>query len=108
MQYIVTFIWSFLLVSMLNYVVSSVLGVPFDFKTGAIVSVVFSILIFIIEQSFQTTLHQKLQTIINLARKTCSAPCRTGFSVIFPQHIGHHAFSHAMSPLVKLLRVRVL
>lgn len=48
MQYIVTFIWSFLLVSMLNYVVSSVLGVPFDFKTGAIVSVVFSILIFII------------------------------------------------------------
>ena len=59
MQYIVTFIWSFLLVSMLNYVVSSVLGVPFDFKTGAIVSVVFSILIFIIEQSFQTTLHQK-------------------------------------------------
>ncbi len=48
MQYIVTFVWSFLLVSMLNYVVSSVLGVPFDFKTGAIVSVVFSILIFII------------------------------------------------------------
>jgi len=33
---------------MLNYVVSSVLGAPFDFKTGAIVSVVFSILIFII------------------------------------------------------------
>jgi len=33
---------------MLNYVVSSVLGAPFDFKSGAIVSVVFSILIFII------------------------------------------------------------
>ncbi|MGG2053196.1 YjzD family protein [Lysinibacillus pakistanensis] len=48
MQYIITFIWSFILVSMLNYVVSSVLGAPFDFKSGAIVSVVFSILIFII------------------------------------------------------------
>ena len=48
MRYIVTFIWSFLLVSMLNYVVSSVLGAPFDFKTGAILSVVFSILVFII------------------------------------------------------------
>ncbi|GLC87748.1 YjzD family protein [Lysinibacillus piscis] len=48
MQYIVTFIWSFLLVSMLNYVVSSVLGVDFDFQTGAITSVVFAILIFVI------------------------------------------------------------
>ncbi|EON73457.1 YjzD family protein [Lysinibacillus sphaericus] len=48
MQYIVTFVWSFLLVSMLNYVVSSVLGVPFDFQTGAIISVVFSVLIFVI------------------------------------------------------------
>jgi len=33
---------------MLNYVVSSVLGAPFDFKVGAIISVVFSILIFVI------------------------------------------------------------
>lgn len=48
MQYIVTFFWSFLLVSMLNYVVSSVMGVPFDFVAGAIVSVVFSILVFVI------------------------------------------------------------
>jgi len=48
MQYIVTFIWSFLLVSMLNYVVSAVIGVPFDFQTGAIISVVFSVLIFVI------------------------------------------------------------
>lgn len=48
MQYIATFVWSFLLVSMLNYVVSSVLGVPFDFQVGAILSVVFSVLIFII------------------------------------------------------------
>ncbi|GGG19935.1 hypothetical protein GCM10007425_12910 [Lysinibacillus alkalisoli] len=48
MQYIVTFFWSFLLVSMLNYVVSSVLNVPFDFQLGAIVSVVFAILVFIV------------------------------------------------------------
>jgi len=48
MQYIVTFIWSFLLVSMLNYVVSAVIDVPFDFQTGAIISVVFSVLIFVI------------------------------------------------------------
>ena len=43
-----TFVWSFILVSMLNYVVSAVLGVDFNFQAGAIVSVVFSILIFVI------------------------------------------------------------
>lgn len=48
MQYIATFVWSFLLVSMLNYVVSSVLGVDFNFQVGAILSVVFSVLIFVI------------------------------------------------------------
>lgn len=48
MQYIVTFFWSFLLVAMLNYVVSSVLGVPFEFMTGVIISVVFSVLVLII------------------------------------------------------------
>ncbi|KOS66716.1 DeoR family transcriptional regulator [Lysinibacillus contaminans] len=48
MQYIVTFIWSFILVSMLNYVVSSVLNVDFNFQTGAILSVVFTVLIFVI------------------------------------------------------------
>ncbi len=48
MQYIVTFIWSFLLVSMLNYVVSSVLGADFDIVTAGVTSAVFTILIFII------------------------------------------------------------
>ena len=33
---------------MLNYVVSSVLNVPFDFMTGVIVSVAFAVIIFII------------------------------------------------------------
>ena len=48
MQYIMTFVWSFLLITMLNYVVSSVLNVPFEFMTGVIVSVAFAVLIFII------------------------------------------------------------
>ncbi|HWL22598.1 MAG TPA: YjzD family protein [Ureibacillus sp.] len=47
MQYIATFIWSFLLVTMLNYVVSSVLGASFDFVTGVIISLVFSVLVII-------------------------------------------------------------
>lgn len=48
MQYIATFFWSFVLVTMLNYVVSSVLGVHFDFVTGAIISLVFAVLVLII------------------------------------------------------------
>lgn len=48
MQYIITFLWSFLLVTMLNYVVSSVMGVEFNFANGAIVSLVVSVLVFII------------------------------------------------------------
>ena len=48
MQYIMTFVWSLLLISMLNYVVSSVLNVPFEFMTGVIVSVAFAVIIFII------------------------------------------------------------
>ena len=48
MQYIMTFFWSFLLVTMLNYVVSSVMGADFNFVAGAAISVVFSILVIII------------------------------------------------------------
>ncbi|KYG91228.1 YjzD family protein [Metasolibacillus sp. FSL H7-0170] len=48
MQYIMTFIWSFLLVSMLTYVVSSILGVDPNFGLAAILSVAVSILVFII------------------------------------------------------------
>ena len=48
MQYIITFFWSFLLVSMLNYVVSSVLDVNFNFMNGVIVSLAFSVLVLII------------------------------------------------------------
>ena len=48
MHYIMTFVWSAILVSMLNYVVSSVQAVPFVLKDGLIMSVIVSILIFII------------------------------------------------------------
>ncbi|WP_042471228.1 YjzD family protein [Bacillus ndiopicus] len=48
MQYIMTFIWSFLLVSMLTYVVSSILGVVPNFGLAAILSVAVSILVFIV------------------------------------------------------------
>lgn len=47
MQFIFTFIWSFLLFTTLNYVVSSVNAVPFDLGLGAIVSVVAAVILFI-------------------------------------------------------------
>lgn len=48
MQYIGTFFWSFLLISLLNYVVSAVQNVPFDFMIGVYISLVVSVLIFVI------------------------------------------------------------
>ncbi|AYC29005.1 YjzD family protein [Paenisporosarcina cavernae] len=49
MKYILTFVWLFALVTMLNYVVSSVAGVGFDFTTGAIIAVIFYVLFIIIQ-----------------------------------------------------------
>ncbi|PSL28384.1 Protein of unknown function (DUF2929) [Planomicrobium soli] len=48
MQFIGTFFWSFLLISLLNYVVSAVQNVHFDFMLGVYISLAVSILIFII------------------------------------------------------------
>ncbi|WP_144509506.1 YjzD family protein [Bacillus sp. FJAT-22090] len=48
MKYIMTLIWSVILVSMLNYVVSSVQNVDFIFKNGLIMSIPVAIMIFII------------------------------------------------------------
>lgn len=48
MKYIMTLVWSVILVSMLNYVVSSVQAVPFIFKNGLIMSIPVAIMIFII------------------------------------------------------------
>ncbi|WP_394188702.1 YjzD family protein [Paenisporosarcina quisquiliarum] len=50
MKFVFTFIWSFLLITLLNYVVSSVNGVPFDFTLGAIVSVGVALLLFVISK----------------------------------------------------------
>ncbi|AIY06080.1 hypothetical protein Plano_2115 [Planococcus sp. PAMC 21323] len=47
MQYIGTFVWSFLLISLVNYVVSAVQNVPFDFMVGVYISIGVSILIFV-------------------------------------------------------------
>ncbi|WHY87747.1 YjzD family protein [Neobacillus novalis] len=48
MRFFWTFLWSFLLVQMLSYVVSSMTpGAEFDFIPGAIVSVGVTVLIFI-------------------------------------------------------------
>ncbi|ANU13765.1 hypothetical protein B481_2326 [Planococcus halocryophilus Or1] len=48
MQYIGTFLWSFLLISLVNYVVSAVQNVHFDFMMGVYISIGVSILIFVI------------------------------------------------------------
>lgn len=48
MHYIMTFVWSFLLVSMLNYVAGSIVGTSFDFMAGVTVSIVLAIIVLII------------------------------------------------------------
>ncbi len=51
MRYLMTFFWSFCLVSMLNYVAGSIANVPFDFLPGAIVSVIVAVLVIILGES---------------------------------------------------------
>lgn len=48
MQFIATFFWSVILISMLNYVVSAVQGVPFDFMMGVYISLAVSVLVFVL------------------------------------------------------------
>ena len=48
MKYLATLFWTFLLAQMGTYVVSSMLGVAFDFQTGSILAVGFTVLIFIL------------------------------------------------------------
>ncbi|WP_233192577.1 DUF2929 family protein [Sporosarcina sp. P2] len=43
-----TFVWSFLLVAMLNYVAGSIGGNAFDFMAGVTVSIVLAVLVLII------------------------------------------------------------
>ncbi|MBE1555059.1 YjzD family protein [Sporosarcina limicola] len=51
MRYLMTFVWSFLLVTMLNYVAGSIANIPFDFISGAIMSVVLAVFVLIISAS---------------------------------------------------------
>ena len=48
MQFIGTFLWSALLITTLNYVVSAVQNVDFEFMIGIYMSIVVSVLIFVI------------------------------------------------------------
>ena len=48
MRYLVTFFWVFLLLQMVTYVVSSMMGVGYNFNTGAILSIPVTILICIL------------------------------------------------------------
>ncbi|WP_246938625.1 YjzD family protein [Bacillus pinisoli] len=48
MRYFWTLFWTFLLIQMVLYVVSSMQGGTYDFVQGSIIAVVFSILIFIL------------------------------------------------------------
>jgi len=48
MQFIGTFFWSALLITTLNYVVSAVQNVDFNFMSGIYMSLVVAVLIFII------------------------------------------------------------
>jgi tryptophan-rich sensory protein len=46
MKYVITFLWSFLLVTMLNYVAGSIAGVAsFDFMGGVIAAVVLAVVV---------------------------------------------------------------
>ncbi|WP_050614305.1 YjzD family protein [Bacillus testis] len=48
MRYIVTFFWVFLLMQMVTYVVSSMLGVSFSFETASYLSIPVTILVCIV------------------------------------------------------------
>ncbi|GKU81775.1 YjzD family protein [Niallia sp. NCCP-28] len=48
MRYLFTFIWSFLLAQMLTYVVSSMNGSSFSLSTGFILSIIFTVLVFVL------------------------------------------------------------
>jgi predicted PurR-regulated permease PerM len=46
-KYFWTFFWAFLLTQMLNYVVSSMNGLSFHFMTGLVLSVIITVLLFV-------------------------------------------------------------
>ncbi|MBO8178072.1 YjzD family protein [Aeribacillus pallidus] len=48
MRYLATFFWAFLLVQMLSYVVSSMMGAEYHFETGALLAVIATVLIYVV------------------------------------------------------------
>ena len=52
MKYVMTFFWSFCLIAMLNYVAGAIANVPFEFMPGVIVSVIVSVIIIFLGESF--------------------------------------------------------
>lgn len=50
MRFFWTFFWTFLLVQMLTYVVSSMVGIPYQFETGTILAIATTVLIFVVPQ----------------------------------------------------------
>lgn len=51
MRYILTFVWSFMLVTLLNYVAGAIANVQFNFEAGAILSVVVAVLVILLGES---------------------------------------------------------
>ena len=51
MRFILTFVWSFFLVALLNYVVGAIANIPFNFEAGILISVVVAILVIVVGES---------------------------------------------------------
>ena len=51
MRYVLTFVWSFCLVTLLNYVVGAIANIPFNFEVGILISVVVAILVILVGES---------------------------------------------------------
>ncbi len=52
MRFVMAFVWSFLLVAMLNYVAGSIANVGFDFLPGVIASVIVAVVVVLMGESF--------------------------------------------------------
>lgn len=48
MRYFWALFWGFLLANMLTYVVGSMLGTGYDFKTGSILTVILVVMVFVL------------------------------------------------------------
>lgn len=51
MKFILAFIWSFGLITLLNYVVGSIANVPFDLQAGVVISLVVAVLVIVLGEA---------------------------------------------------------